>query len=146
MAMMIRQKTKSPQPDLFLELVRKFPLRPIRDEARHQSASRVLRQLVGSKPQGKFSAGERDYIDALTILVKDYQQKQSRRAMDAAGVTEILRHLMEQSEMSVTDLGRVIGSRSAASMILHGHRHPSKAQMLRLAERFGVEPSLFFGN
>ena len=143
MAHVIRQKPTLRAGDVFLELVSEFPLKPIRTSADHEAASRVLRRLVLSKPEGKFTAGERDYLEALTILVRDYQQKQRAGALAKVKPLEIIRHLMEENGMSVTDLGSVIGSRTAASMILNGRRSPSKRHVLRLAERFGVDASAF---
>src|SRR6266567_6372287 len=118
MAHMIRHKIKTPEFDSFLELAKAFPLKPIRTQAQHEAASRVLRRLVGSK--GEFNSGERDYIDALSILVRDHQQKQRGAELSASTPVEIIRHLMEENDMSVSDLGGVIGSRTAASMILNG--------------------------
>lgn len=140
---MIRQKTSLKVPGSFLALVRAFPLRPIRSEADHEAATRTLRHLVGTKPESEFTSDERDYLETLTLLVQDYQQKQRRRELMAVSPTQILRHLMDENRMTVTDLGKVIGSRTAASMILNGRRSPSKMHVLRLAERFGVDPSLF---
>ena len=44
-------------------MVKAFSLKPIRTQADHEAASRMLRRLVGSKPEAQFTAGERDYID-----------------------------------------------------------------------------------
>jgi HTH-type transcriptional regulator/antitoxin HigA len=141
---MIRQKIKSRASDVFLDLVRAFPLKPIRSEADHDAANRTLQRLAGSKPEDRFTTGERDYLEALTILVRDYQQRRKSGEYSRLKPVEILRHLMEENRMTVTDLGHVIGSRTAASMILHEKRSPSKLHILRLADRFRVNPSLFF--
>src|SRR5437870_6276301 len=114
MAIMIRETTITRKKDMFLDLVKAFPLKPIRAEADHEAASQMLRQLVWSKPIAKLTDGERDYLEALTILMRDYQQKQQAYALAAMTPREILRHFMDESGMSVTDLGRVIGNRSAA--------------------------------
>ncbi len=135
---MMREANKS-----FLELVRAFPPRPIRTAADYAAASSTLRRLVGSKSEDRFTAEERDYLEVLTILVRDYQQKQRNGEMAALQPADILRHLMDERGMTVTDLGRVIGSRTAASMLVNGRRSPSKGHILRLARHFGVDPSLF---
>ena len=140
---MIRQMGKTGKSDVFLDLVKAFPLKPIRTEADHEAAGRVLRQLVGSKAEDEFVSGERDYLESLSILVRDYQQKHRMQALASRSPAEILQHLMTENGMNVTDLGEVIGSRSAASMIVHGRRSPSRSHILHLAERFGVDPSLF---
>ena len=142
---MIHRKAASRQSDEFLDLVRAFPLKPIRTEVDHEAASRMLRRLVGGTPERRFTSGQRDYLESLTILVRDYQQKHRMGQLAALSPAQILRHLMEENTMTVTDLGHVIGSRTAASMILSGRRNPSKTHMLRLAGRFSVDPSLFLG-
>jgi antitoxin component HigA of HigAB toxin-antitoxin module len=45
--------------------------------------------------------------------------------------------------MKQVDLARIVGSQSAAAMLLSGQRQPSKAQIRKLAERFKVDPMLF---
>ena len=46
--------------------------------------------------------------------------------------------------MKPADLGRLLGNRSLASLILHGKRGLSKTHIRILADRFKVEPGLFF--
>src|SRR5207253_5214193 len=104
MEAMIRQRAKSSQGDVFLELVKAFGLKPIRSESEHEQASRILGRMVGSKPESQFSRGERDYIDALTILVRDYQQKRINAERAVLAPVQILRHLMEENSMTVSDL------------------------------------------
>jgi len=134
---MIRQKTP-------INTLDRLPaLRPIRTAADHEAASRTLRRIIGSRPETEFTADERDYLEVLTMLIRDYQHKQVRRQQAALGPAEIIRHLMQVNGLSVTDLGTIIGSRTAASMILHGRRSPSKVHILRLAERFNVDTCLF---
>lgn len=140
---MIRQMGKTANSDVFLDLVKTFPLKPIHTEADHEAAGRMLRQLVGSKPEEQFVPGERDYLESLSILVHDYQRKQRMRTLASCSAAEILQHLMDENGMNITDIGDVIGSRSAASMIVHGRRNPSRTHILRLADRFGVDASLF---
>src|SRR6266540_4075109 len=107
---MIRQRSKSRESDDFFTLVKAFALRPIRTAKEHEGASRMLTRLVASKPEGKLSSGERDYIEALTILVRDYQQKRQDARRAEMEPREILRHLVQENGMTVSDLGRVIGS------------------------------------
>jgi len=51
---------------------------------------------------------------------------------------------MEENDVSVSDLGELVGSKSVASEVLHGRRSLSKANMLKLAERFKLDVSAFF--
>lgn len=55
----------------------------------------------------------------------------------------MLKHLMEQHNMTVTELGRVIGSQSNASLILSGKRAISKRVTGLLSQHFGVARCVF---
>ena len=50
---------------------------------------------------------------------------------------------MREGGLKVADIGRLIGSPSAASMILSGDREMSKSQIRTLAAHFKVEASYF---
>ena len=115
---MIRQKANARVSDAFLDLVKAFPLRPIRSERDHEAAIEVIRRLVGSKPEDQFTPDERDYLEALTILTHDYQQKRRHAELGPLGPGELVRHLMDENGMNVTDLGRVIGSRNSSKSAL----------------------------
>ena len=52
--------------------------------------------------------------------------------------------LVEQADMSVTELGELLGSKGAASELLSGRRkEPSKAQIGKLCARFKVDAGAF---
>jgi HTH-type transcriptional regulator/antitoxin HigA len=51
---------------------------------------------------------------------------------------------MDENDMTVSDLGQLLGSKGNASEILSGKRSLSKAHMATLARRFAVNVSLFF--
>jgi len=65
--------------------------------------------------------------------------------LDRDGITplEALKTLLDANGMGASDLGRVIGSQSYASMILSGKREISKDNAKKLAERFKVDAGLF---
>jgi HTH-type transcriptional regulator / antitoxin HigA len=50
---------------------------------------------------------------------------------------------MEQNDMNTADLGKILGNKTAASLVLSGKREMSKGHIRRLAARFKVEPGLF---
>lgn len=127
----------------FLDLVRDFPLRPIRTRADHEAASRTLRHIVGNTPEEELTVDEQDYLDTLTLLVHDFQQRRRLEDLSAMEPVDILRHLMEENGLNGTELGKVIGSRTAASMVLNGKRSLSKVHIQRLTKRFNVDASLF---
>ncbi len=48
--------------------------------------------------------------------------------------------------MSASDLGRLLGARPLGSAILRRERQLSKANILKLADHFRVDPGLFLGS
>jgi HTH-type transcriptional regulator/antitoxin HigA len=127
--------------DDYLELVRQFPLRPLRSDREYLQAARILDGLV---LRDDLTRGESDYLDALTRFVEDYDDSKHPAEQFAATPREVLRHLMEQRSMNTSDLGRLIGSKGVASEILSGKRELSKSQIKRLSNHFGISPALLF--
>jgi HTH-type transcriptional regulator/antitoxin HigA len=125
----------------YLDLLRQFPLRPIRSKRELGSAMKIAGHLA-TYDEGTLEAGEQDYLDALTILIEDYQRRHSLE-LPQIEPRAILKHLMEQRDMTATELGRVIGSQSNASLILSGKRAISKRVMRLLGQHFGVKPEVF---
>ena len=60
-------------PDRYLELVRDFPLRPLRDDEQYQRALAVLDRLFERAPLA--SSDERDYFRVLALLAWDYENR-----------------------------------------------------------------------
>jgi HTH-type transcriptional regulator / antitoxin HigA len=126
--------------DDYLDLVRKFPLRPLRLKNEHAAAKQMLDHLVG-RPD--LTPGQRDYLAALARFVRDYEREQATGKLQDLTPLDILRHLMKENDLSTTDLGHIVGSRGLASEILNGKRGLSKRVIIRLAQRFRVSPSIF---
>lgn len=126
----------------YMALVRNYPLRPIRNRIELERANSALLKLA-ARPEGTLSRDEEDYLQALTILVRDAERQARRKLMLGVSPLQVLRHLMDEQQMNVNDLGRILGSQSTASMVLRGQRGISKAAMLRLAAHFRVSPLLF---
>jgi len=130
----------SPAED-YLRLVRRFPLRPLRNIKEYDIAASILDELV---LRNNLSKGESDYLDALSTFVEAYDDEHFPIDTSHLNPLDILRFLMEQNDMTSADLGRVLGSRSAASMILSGKRALSKTHIRKLAGRFKLDASAFF--
>jgi HTH-type transcriptional regulator/antitoxin HigA len=126
----------------YFELVRKLPLRPIRTRAEYRRASAMLDQLA-VHDERELDAGQRDYLLVLADLIETYDEKHYRLGLARKSPLQVLKYLMKQSAMRPADLARVIGSQTAASLILGGKRQLSKRHIIRLAEHFRVEPGLF---
>jgi HTH-type transcriptional regulator/antitoxin HigA len=126
----------------YLELVRSFPLRPIRSKADHRRALVIVAKL-SAKGDQQPTAGEADYLAALGRFVDDYERSHILPALAAASPLDVLHHLMDQHGMTPADLGEVLGRRPAATMILKGQREMSKAHIRAAASHFDVNPSVF---
>jgi antitoxin component HigA of HigAB toxin-antitoxin module len=128
--------------DSYMKLIRRHSLRPIRTEAEYDAAVKMLNELV-VRDERELDRGESDYLDVLTDLVAAYDSKNHQ--IDTASLTplELLNFFMDQHQMTRGELGKVLGSAPAASMILKRQRPISRAQAHKLAERFHVDYRLF---
>lgn len=129
--------------DTYFRLVRHFPLRPLRREADIEAANAMALKLIASTPDEERDAGERDYLDALTVLIQDAERETLESMTRGVTPLMLLRHLIEERGMTVSELGRVIASQPAASLILSGKRSISKPQIRKLAEYFKLSPAAF---
>jgi HTH-type transcriptional regulator/antitoxin HigA len=135
-----RKKKVRPVSGDYLKLIKRFPIRPIQNQDDYQAAGAILDELIGHED---LTEGQRDYVAALVRFVQDYDKEHARRELERLTPLEILKHLMEDNEMTTTELGDVLGSRGLASEILNGKRGFSKALIRKLASRFQVDPALF---
>lgn len=116
-------------------------LKPIRTDADYDRVRKVLTMLV-IRPEGSLDAGEQDYMETLTMLVEAYDREHLQLPPHATP-HESLRFLMRQGGLKVADIGRIIGSQSAASMVVSGVRDMSKSQVKLLADHFKLDAGYF---
>ncbi len=123
----------------YFELIKRFPLRPIRSENENELAAQICHELLDKF--GSLSALERDYLEILSILVERYESKWN----EEKNITPraLLKFLMEQNSLSQSDLIPELGSSSRASEFLSGKRELSLTQILKLASRFKLSPAAF---
>lgn len=140
---MLNTASKRPLQDSYFDLVRRFPLVPIRTEAQYDAALAFVKDLA-IRGEDSLDKGERIYLDALTQFVADYEDKHYQIEVRDLTPLDALKYLMEQNGMAPADLGRLLGNRSLASQILRGKRGLSRTHIRILCERFKVEPGLFF--
>jgi HTH-type transcriptional regulator / antitoxin HigA len=136
-------KPRRPVEDSYFDLVREFPLVSIKNERHYDEAVAFLKTLA-IRDENTLDDGEKDYLEALTRFVEDYEIRHYRAEIGRMKPLEALKFLMKQNDMKSIDLGKLLGNRSLASQILHGKRGLSRAHIRLLAGRFKVEPGLFF--
>jgi len=136
-----RQSSGRP-PERYVALIQDFPLRPLRSEREYDTALKVLDSLA-VRPENSLEPGEQDYFDTLTMLVEAYDQEHYPTEMEHGEPLGMLKYLMQESGMTQAELGRLLGNRSLASLILNGHRQLSKTHIRKVASHFKVSPALF---
>ena len=128
-------------PDRYLDLVRQFPLRPIRTKREYAAASKVMEKLV-VRGEDDLNTDERDYLDVLTDLVEAFDDEHVPDADDGTPL-ERLKTLLEESSTTTADLGRLLGNSGLASQILLGRRQLSKTHIRILSRHFKLDADYF---
>jgi HTH-type transcriptional regulator / antitoxin HigA len=131
-----------PMRDDYLELVKRFPLRVIRNERELDAAAKVALE-VAAKGEAALSEGETEYLDVLDRLIEDYEDAFHGMPVGDTTPLERLRGLVAEAGLSASDLGRLLGNRSLGSLLLTGRRELSKAHVRLLAEHFKVDAGYF---
>jgi HTH-type transcriptional regulator/antitoxin HigA len=75
--------------------------------------------------------------------VEVYDREHLDEDSDQCDPLTMLKYLMQESGMTQGDLGRLLGNRALASLVLNGRRQLSKSHIRKLAGHFKVSPSLF---
>lgn len=138
--MATRISNLDPLPKTFHELNAMHTLRPIHDAIDLDNAMEVLDRLAVLK---RPTRDQQDYLETLTTLVETYEAEHDPIQTGDLSVIDILKSLLDDRDMSASDLGRVLGSRELGSVVLRGGRQLSKAHIVRLAKHFSVSPALF---
>jgi HTH-type transcriptional regulator / antitoxin HigA len=122
------------------ELIREFPLRPIRSDRQLDRASRIAFRLAARQ---RLSRDERDYLDVLSDLIEKYEDE--HHSIDPAlSGRQALAFLVEENGLTLSQLASETGIQvSTLSEILNGKRSLSLKHVERLCAYFRVEPGLF---
>ncbi len=136
--MTMRTKSRLPR-DLYMDLIRQFPLRPIRSDKELDEAVKRIDSLLDRR----LGPGEQDYLDVLSELVERYESE----AVPIGGVSDaaILRHLIEAKGVTQSEVAREAGiAVSTISDVLSSRRELTRQQIGKLAGYFHVQPGVFF--
>ena len=131
--------TKRPRADAYMTLIRRFPLKPIKDDAEHARAVEIIGDLMGRK----LDDGAGAYLDTLILLVNKYEDECHTPGGTHLSPREAFKAVMAANNLTQAQMGKVIGSESAVSMFLNGERDLSKSHIKALAARFRIDASLF---
>ncbi len=129
-------------PETWLDLqVKLCGLRPIHTEKEHERAVAAAGLLAAAEQLNK---DQQDYLVSLSLVIEAYEREHFRLETDEVGPVEIIESLLEDNDMSASDLGRLLGDRSLGTRILKGQRQLSKTHIRILCEHFKVSPEIFF--
>jgi HTH-type transcriptional regulator/antitoxin HigA len=125
----------------YLALIKRFPLRPIRDEEMLDLASDLFSELV-LKAKSR-TPDESDYLSILGKLIREYEDAH-KVVPPRMTPQRALESLMEDNDLSQSELARQLEApQSVISEFLAGKRGLSKTLVLKLADHFKVSPELF---
>ena len=91
-----------------------------------------------------------DLIDIISRAIARYELSQdditnfNKEADNINQEISVLRVLMDQHNLTISEFKNEIGSKSLVSMILTGKRNLTKEHICKLSKRFNLNPSLFF--
>ena len=137
--MAIKTRGMKSTQDRYLELIRTFPLRPIRSDKELSEALAVVDELLDQK---RLAAEEQDYLDVLSGLVQRYEKEQ--HPMPPASDAQMFRHLIEAKNVTQVQVARATGiAESTISAVLAGHRRLNREHIEKLARYFHVGARAF---
>lgn len=123
----------------YAELIRQFPLRPIRSDDELDAAIRVVDSLVG---RPALRPEEQDYLDVLSDLVERYEAE--AHPIAPLSDADMLQHLIEAKGVPQTEVARATGiADSTISEVLSGKRSLNRTHIGKLARYFAVSPEVF---
>jgi antitoxin component HigA of HigAB toxin-antitoxin module len=118
------------------------PPAAIHDNGAYENAMDIVNRLT-SLP--RLTKRLMKYLDTLTILVERYENETEGVEPQGIGKLAVLRFLMENRNLTASDLGRLLGDRSLGPKILSGNGALSKTHIKILAKRFHVSAATPLG-
>jgi len=112
----------------------------ITDESEYVHAVSLMNKLAVI-PEGRITPEQERLLDLLTLLIKTYDEEHYQ--IPDAAPYEVIQLLMQERVLRNKDLEPALGSRGVTSEVISGKRRPSRTQIKKLAEFFGVAPEVF---
>jgi HTH-type transcriptional regulator / antitoxin HigA len=123
----------------YFDLVRRFPLRPLRSDEDLDRAIEVINALIS---RDDLDEGEEDYLEILSEIVERYEDE--HYPMDDVSSADMLRHLIEFRGVTQAEVAAGSGlAASAISELIAGKRAMGRKTIETLARYFRVDPGLF---
>jgi HTH-type transcriptional regulator/antitoxin HigA len=123
----------------YLELIRAFPLRPIRSEAELDRAEAMLHQLLDAQ---SLSAPEQDYLEILGNLIDEYESK--AHSIEPLPPNQMLAMSIESKGVTQTEVSRATGIPvSTISELIAKKREFNRAHIEKFCAYFRLDPKAF---
>jgi HTH-type transcriptional regulator / antitoxin HigA len=124
---------------LYMDLIAKFPLRPLRSDREFARASKIANLLA---IRDNLTQRETDYLDVLTDMIEK-DEDIHYPVQDVSGV-ELLRFLLSERGKPQAEVARELGmSPSTISEILSGKRDFGRKYIEAFSRYFCVSPATF---
>ena len=121
-----------------MELINTFPSRPITHEAELIATQNRINSILD---QGNLTQDDTDYLKVLGTLIYDYEEKYE--PIPTLKGAELLKALLEESNLQPEDLVDICESESTVLDILNGKRQLTDNQIKGLAAFFKIPLSYF---
>jgi HTH-type transcriptional regulator/antitoxin HigA len=92
-------------------------------------------------PENRITPEQERLLDLLTLLIEAYDEEHYQ--IPDAAPHEVIKLLMQERGLRNKDLEPALGSRGVTSEVISGKRKPSKTQIKKLADFFGVTLAVF---
>src|SRR5438105_14573753 len=123
----------------YLELIRSFPLRPIRSEAGLDRAEGMMHQLLDAP---SLSAPEQDYLEILGNLIEEYERK--AHPIEPIPPNQMLAMSIESKGVTQTAVSRATCIPiSTISELIAQKREFNRAHIEKLCAYFRLDPTAF---
>src|SRR5919199_5968421 len=120
----------------YIDLITTFPPRPITNDAELIATQSQINSIVD---KGKLTQDDRNYLKVHGTLVYDYEDK--NEPMPTLKGVELLKALLEESNLQPKDLAFICQSESIVLDILDGKRELTASQIKELAIFFHMSPT-----
>jgi HTH-type transcriptional regulator/antitoxin HigA len=125
--------------DQYMDLIRRFPLRPLRTEADLDAAVEVIDDLID---RATLTTAEQDFLDVLSDLIEAYERETI--PISPVGDAKLLRFLIEHKAVTQAEVASNAGiAESTISEVLAGKRRLNRRQIAKLARYFDLNASVF---
>ncbi len=135
------KQTKYNLPEGFLQMQSELlPLRPIHNNKDYEKALDVLEFISAFK----LNKAQKEYFEVLSDNIGKYEESRLSEQWKHTEPLDVLKFLLEENGLKAGDLAEILGlNKTYVYKILSGQRNLSKKNAQKLAERFGVQVSLF---